>query len=371
MIEGAAEREVSAARNLDAFGSATWHHAPGVQVGQVDTAVELFGRRLRAPLLTAPCGLVGAVHPDAEPGVFGAAAGAGVGAVLSTTATRALEVVAERSGHPDPWFQLYFLGGSAGAEQLVARAAAAGFRTLVLTLDTAVPGLRRRDGRHGLALPMQWSLPTMARLAPQLLRRPGWCAQVARDPSALGVGNGVHGLADGGLGSMFDQVPTWDDLTWLRRMWPGRIVVKGITHAADAQRAIDHGVDAIIVSNHGGRQLDGVPSTLHCLAEVRAVVAGRVPVLVDGGVRSGADIARAVALGADAVLVGRPYLYGMAVAGRHGAARVLELLCDELERTMRLLGVADLESLAQVPITLDPAPAAARPGVGVSQGSAA
>lgn len=352
MIEGAAEREVSASRNLSAFGRTTWRQPVAVQVRAVDTTTELLGQPLRAPLLTAPCGLVGAVHPDAEPGVFRAAAAAGLGAVLSTTATRSLEEVARSGRHPHGWFQLYFAGGREGAEQLVARAWAAGFRTLVVTLDTPVPGIRHRDARHGLALPMQWSVPALARLAPQVIARPRWSARVARHPSTLAIGNRVQGLAGGGLDRLFEEVPTWEDLGWLRELWPGAVVLKGITRPEDAHRAVEEGADAIVVSNHGGRQLDGQPSTLGALVDVAARVSGRVPVLLDGGVRSGADVARAVALGASAVLVGRPYLYGMAVAGEPGAAQVLELLRGELEQTMRLLGVADLHELARVPIEL-------------------
>lgn len=318
----------------------------------MDTGTELLGQRLRAPLLTAPCGLVGAVHPDAEPGVFRAAAGAGLGAVLSTTATRSLEEVGRTGEHPHGWFQLYFPGGRAGAEQLVSRAWAAGFRTLVVTVDTPVPGIRYRDARHGLSLPMRWSVPGLARLAPQVVSHPRWCARVVRHPSTLSIGNRLHDVPGGGLDRLFDEVPTWQDVRWLRELWPGSVVLKGLTRTEDARRALEEGVDAIVVSNHGGRQLDGQPSALSALVAVAAVVDGQVPVLVDGGVRSGADVARAIALGASAVLVGRPYLYGMAVAGESGAARVLEIMCRELAQTMRLLGVADLAELAQVPITM-------------------
>ncbi len=351
MVEGAAEREVTATRNLAAFAVLTWRQPAGVQVGGVDTGLTLFGQRLRAPLLTAPCGLVGAVHPDAEPGVFRAASAAGVGAILSTTATRSLEEVADHGGHRHGWFQLYFPGGRAGAEQLIGRARTAGFGVLVVTMDTPVPGIRHRDARHGLSLPMRWSVPALARLAPQVIARPRWAAQVTRRPSTLGIGNRVHGLADGGMSRLFEQVPTWADLAWVREQWSGPIVVKGLTRADDARLALEAGADGIVVSNHGGRQLDGTPATVTALVDTVDAVAGRVPVLVDGGVRSGADIARAIALGATAVLVGRPYLYGMAVAGEHGARRILELLCDELEATMRLLGASDIRELADVPIS--------------------
>ncbi|WP_300681905.1 alpha-hydroxy acid oxidase [Nocardioides sp.] len=350
VVDGAAEREVTAARNVDAFGELVWRQPVGVAVDTVDTRTTLFGRTLAAPLLTAPCGLVGASHPDAEPGVFRAAAERGLGAVLSTTATRSLEQVAREGGHPHGWFQCYFAGGRAGAEQLLARARSAGYEGLVLTLDTPVAGVRHRDARHGLSLPMTYSPAAMARLAPQVLARPRWAARVARHPSTLGIGNRVHGLPDGGMGTLFDQPPTWADLAWIREAWDGPILVKGITLPDDAYRAVAAGADGVIVSNHGGRQLDGAPATLRALPVIRSVVAGAVPVLFDGGIRSGADIARAIALGADAVLVGRPYLYGVAVAGEYGAARVLDLLCCELEQTMRLLGAPDLAALREVPI---------------------
>ncbi len=281
--------------------------------------------------------------------MFRAAARQGVGAVLSTTATRSLEDVARHGSHPSPWFQLYFLGGLRGAEELIDRAAAAGYSTLVLTLDTPVPGLRMRDSRHGLSLPMQWSFGGLSRLAPQVVRRPGWLARVARHPSTLAMGNGIGGVSGAGLGELFDRVPTWEDIEWLRRRWNGSLVVKGITRADDAVRAAHEGVDAVVVSNHGGRQLDGQPSALECLEDVVAAVREQLPILMDGGIRTGADVARAIALGATAVLVGRPYLYGMAVAGERGADRVLALLRDELERTMQLLGATDLDALSRVP----------------------
>lgn len=352
VVEGAAEREVTERRNRSAFEALTWQQPVGVQVGAVDTGTELLGQRLSAPLLTAPCGLAGAVHPDAEPGVFAAAAATGVGAVLSTTATRSLEQVAARGGHRDGWFQCYFLGGRSGAEQLLERAAGAGYRTLVLTLDTPVPGIRYRDAGHGLTLPMAYRVPTMARLAPQVLTRPHWLAGVARRPSTLGMGNGLHGVAGGGLDRLFAEVPTWADLAWARERWSGPIVVKGLTRVEDARRALAEGADAIAVSNHGGRQLDGQPATIAALPAIVDAVAGDVPVLLDGGVRSGADIARAIALGASAVMVGRAYLYGLAIAGEAGVRRVLELLIHELTQTMRLLGVADLDALRQVELNV-------------------
>lgn len=353
VIEGAAEREVTASRNLDAFAAATWRQPVGVRAETVDTGCEVLGQRFAAPILTAPCGMAGTVHPDAEPGVFRAAAERGLGAVLSTTATCSLETVAQRGGHRGGWFQLYFLGGRGGAEELLDRAAAAGYRNIVLTLDTAVPGIRPRDARHGLSLPMQWRVPPLLRLAPQVLARPRWLAGVARSPSTLGMGNGVRCVPGGGLGKLFDDVPTWADIAWIRDRWQGPVLVKGIVRPEDARRAVAEGADGIVVSNHGGRQLDGQPGALHSLAEVIDVVGGQVPVLMDGGVRTGADVARAVALGARAVLVGRAHLYGLAVAGSAGVGRVLDLLLEELERTMRLLGAADLAQLRTIPIELD------------------
>ncbi|MFS3129967.1 alpha-hydroxy acid oxidase [Nocardioides sp. Bht2] len=353
VVEGGAEREVTERRNREAFDAVTWQQPVGVQAESIDTSIELLGQRLSAPMLTAPCGLAGAVHPDAEPGVFSAAAALGLGAVLSTTATRSLETVASAGAHPHAWFQCYFLGGRSGAEQLLERAGAAGYQTLVLTLDTPMPGIRYRDAGHGLTLPMNYRLGAMARLAPQVLRRPGWLARVARRPSTLSMGNGLHGVPGGGLDRLFDEVPTWADLAWIRERWSGPIVVKGLTRVADAQRALAEGADGIIISNHGGRQLDGQPATLRVLPQIVDEVAGRVPVLVDGGIRSGADVARALAFGASAVLIGRPYLYGLAIAGEAGARRVLDLLVSELTRTMQLLGTPDIEALRKVPVQFD------------------
>jgi len=344
-IDGGADGEVTMAENLEGFRHVAFrpHMATGVLSPTIATTV--LGVELALPVLLAPCGLVRLVHPDGALGVARAAARAGTVSVLSTVAGATPEDVGTVAGAK--WFQLYAAGGRGEADALLERAARAGFGALVVTIDTPALGNRLRDIRNGVQPPLRLDRNSAVRLGPGILARPRWTWRMWRD--------GVR-MVRGGGGSEGVSVParrldmaaspfTWDDVAWMRSRWEGALVVKGVLSAPDARRAVDHGADAVIVSNHGGRQLDGAPATMRVLAEVVDEVGAGAEVLVDGGVRWGADVVKALALGARATLVGRPYVWGLAAAGERGVERVLEVLATEMRRTLTLLGCPSVGAL--------------------------
>ncbi|MGH9110309.1 MAG: alpha-hydroxy acid oxidase [Acidimicrobiales bacterium] len=344
-VEGGADDEVTMRANESAFAGRTFR--PRMAAGRLepDLSVEVLGRRVDLPVVLAPCGLVRLLHPDGAVGTARAAAGRGTVSVLSTVAGSPLPEVAAGAGVP-LWFQLYAAGGRSQAERLCTMASGAGVEVLMVTVDTPALGNRERDVRHGVAPPLRVDAHNAVQLGTDVLRRPLWAARVA----ATGIRLSRRGAGEeedepemlSRAGSPF----SWEDVAHLRTVWAGSLVVKGILTAGDARRAADAGADAVVVSNHGGRQLDGAPPTLAVLPEVVAAVGGQVEVLMDGGVRRGAHVVTALALGARAVLVGRPYLYGLAAAGQRGVERVLDILAEEMTRTMLLLGcpsVADLD----------------------------
>ncbi|MDO9479183.1 MAG: alpha-hydroxy acid oxidase [Hydrogenophaga sp.] len=291
------------------------------------TRVHLLGRTLAHPMLVAPMAYQCLAHPHGEHATALAAAALGAGLVLSTQASTRLEDIA-RTYLPDPdrgplWFQLYAQPDRAFTHELVQRAAAAGFEALVLTVDAPVQGLRERERRAGFALPAGVSAVNL-----------------------VGMEQPIHPPLQPGQSALFDRLlnhaPTWDDVTWLRSISPLPLLLKGITHPADAVEAVRCGAAGVIVSNHGGRTLDTVPATARLLPQVVQAVQGNVPVLVDGGIRRGTDVLKAMALGASAVLVGRPILHGLTNAGATGVAHVIRLLRDELEMAMALTGCRTL-----------------------------
>jgi isopentenyl diphosphate isomerase/L-lactate dehydrogenase-like FMN-dependent dehydrogenase len=269
-----------------------------------------------------------------------------------------LEAVAA-AGEGSGWFQLYGVGGRVGSEQLLTRARAAGFRALVVTVDTPIPGNRERDLRHGVSLPLRVDRSTVRRFAPRVVLHPRWLVDFARDGFSMELAL-TEGLGDPDAPMSSDEAlihwvlnpVTWEDFDWIRAAWDGPVAAKGVLSVEDARRAVDAGVDAVIVSNHGGRQLDGVPATLAVLAPVVDAVGDQVEVLVDGGIRRGADVVKAVAMGAKAVLVGRPWAYGLGAAGEAGVRRVLSLLRTEIDRTMRLLGCRSVAELDRSRLTV-------------------
>lgn len=341
-VDGGALDELTVRDNRRAFEEIWFRPRVAVHVESVDTRSSVAGSHLSAPIVFAPCGLMGVVHPDAESAVARVAERVGTAAAFSTYASTSLSQIGSAAGG-DKWFQLYFLGGRRGAEELIGRAQDSGFSTLVVTVDTSIAGRRERDERNGVVLPLRVGLRSARTFGPQVLLRPAWLYRFARAGFPLEVANASlvphdPSSVQGGAQSLFDETPTWADFEWIRSMWSGPMVVKGILRGEDAARAVDSGAQAVVVSNHGGRQLDGAPSALRVLPEVVEAVGGRCDVMVDGGVRRGGDVAKALALGANAVMIGRPYLWGLAAGGEPGVQRIWELLVDELVSTMKLLG---------------------------------
>jgi L-lactate dehydrogenase (cytochrome) len=321
-------------------------------VGAVDPATTLLGRPLSLPLVLAPTGFTRIADPDGELAVARAAARADLPYTLSTLSTRSIEEVAA-VGPGRRWFQVYVWRDRGLVRAMIERAAAAGYEALVLTVDTAVLGRRERDVRRGFTLPPKIGPGTLLDGA----LHPGWTwafvrsepirfANVAEPGAGAGPGDGREAVSLAEyINSQFDPALSWDDVTWMRSVWDGPIVLKGIQTVDDARLAADAGVEAIALSNHGGRQLDGAPATLGLVAPVADAVGGRVEIICDGGVRRGSDIVKAVALGARAAMAGRAYLYGLGAAGERGVDHVLGLLDTDVRRTMALVGartVADL-----------------------------
>ena len=350
-LDGGAEAEVTLRENCRAFESVTFRPRQAVAVPDCDLRTRVLGIEVSFPALLAPVGYSRLMHPGGEVAAARAAGAAGTAYILSTISGHRLEdVKAGSSGAV--CYQLYLLGGREAAEGAIERARAAGYSALVVTVDTAVGGMRERDFRNGVTELMGDSIFAKIPFLPQILARPGWLKDFLLDgglpqlPNVVIPGQGAMPLQDVST-SLARGAVTWEDLMWIRKCWPGSIVIKGVLTGDDARRAVDEGAVAVVVSNHGGRQLDGAPATLRVLPEVVSAVDGRVEVLMDGGIRRGSDIVKAICLGARAVLVGRAYAYGLAAAGEAGVARALEILRADVERTLRLLGcpcVAALDS---------------------------
>jgi len=333
-VAGAAGSGDSASENLAAFRR--WRIVPRMltDVSAPSYASTVLGTRLTAPFLLAPVGVLAIAHPGAEPAVARAAASADVPMILSTAASTAMEDVAAASGDGQRWYQLYWPKDRAFAASLLSRAAAAGFSVLVVTLDTRTLAWRPRDLDNGY-LPFLHGIGIQNYISDPVFQA-GLASPVDVDPGAA-VLRYTEVFGDLSL--------TWDDLPFLREHWHGPIVLKGVLSAADALRAADAGMDGVIVSNHGGRQVDGAIAALDALPAVAAAVGSRLSVLFDSGVRTGADMVKALALGAQAVLIGRPYVYGLGLGGEEGVRHVLRALRNEFELTMRLAGVPSLAEL--------------------------
>ncbi|MFQ5666189.1 MAG: alpha-hydroxy acid oxidase [Candidatus Binatia bacterium] len=346
-VEGGAEDEATVAHNRAAFARRVLLPRVLVDVGSTDLSTTVLGRRIALPVILAPCGLTGLVHPAAEGAAARAAHRAGTIYTLSTMASTSIEDLAAETEGP-LWYQIYVWRDRGILKGFLERARAAGYQAVCLAVDSPVVSQRERDLRHIAGDPPRPSLRT----ALDVLRHPSWLWHTLRGPK-LGLPNVLPG-AVGSLGALgrlaaraFDPTVTWRDLEWMVAQWDGPFAVKGLLHPADAARAVACGARAIIVSNHGGRQLDQAPASLDLLPEVVAAVGGRAEVLVDGGVRRGSDAVKALALGARACLIGRPYVYGLAAAGEAGVDRVLALLRAEIERALALIGcpaVRDLDT---------------------------
>ena len=356
-IDGGAEDERTLAANCDAFARTTFRPRVLRNVAKVNPSTTLLGRHIPLPLVLAPTGFTRIADPDGELAVARAAAEAGVPYTLSTLSTRSIEEVAA-AGTGRLWFQVYAWRDRGLVKEMLDRATEARYEAIVLTVDTAVLGRRERDVRRGFTLPPKAGLDTLIDGA----IHPGWTwgllrGEPIRFANVVGreVGDGAMAasLADY-INSQFDPGLCWDDLEWLRTAWDGPIVLKGVQTVEDAVIAADMGIEAVALSNHGGRQLDGAPATLDLVAPVADAVADRLEIVCDGGVRRGSDIVKAVCLGARACMAGRAYLYGLAAGGQRGVGHVLSLLDADVRRTMALVGADSIATLHRDLVTADP-----------------
>jgi isopentenyl diphosphate isomerase/L-lactate dehydrogenase-like FMN-dependent dehydrogenase len=347
-IDGGADDEITMRENSRVYDVVTFRPRCAVAVSKCDLRTTVLGTTLELPLLLGPVGSTRMFYPRGEAVSARAAGDAGTVYTLSTLSGSTLEEVKAASTGP-LWYQLYLCGGHDVARATIERARTAGFSALVVTIDTPVSGLRERDLRNGTKQLLTRRVWSMLPFIWQFLARPRWLAAFLADGGLMTFPNvvlpeGPMSYAD--IGTALEQsMVCWQDLRWIREAWKGPIVVKGVHTGEDARRAIDEGARAIVVSNHGGRQLDGVAPTLRILPEVVAAVSGQTEVLVDGGIRRGSDIAKALCLGARAVLLGRAYAYGLAAGGGPGVTRAIEILRSDLVRTLKLLGC---ESVAQL-----------------------
>jgi L-lactate dehydrogenase (cytochrome) len=342
-VYGGSDGEVAMARNRDAFDRVELRPTAFGQVAEPDVSTTILGRPAAAPIILAPTGYTRLSHHSGERAVAAAAAGAGLPYTLSTYATTSITDTAQAAPGGRNWFQLYLMKDRAVSRQHLVEAREQGYEALVLTMDTTVTGMKRKDKRNGFAIPPQLTARTVAGMA----RHPGWVANIlTTEPLRFatfpeGSTHGRWGVSN----QLREQAIRPVDVTRLKEQWEGPVVVKGVLSVADALAAVNAGADALVLSNHGGRQLDRAPVPLELLPEVVDAVAGRAEVYVDSGVRSGGDIAAALGLGAHGVMVGRAYLYGLMVGGQRGVTATLELLVDELRRAMCLLGTPDIAEI--------------------------
>ncbi len=346
-LDGGADDEVTLRENSRVFQDVTFRPRCATVTPACDLRTTIMGAQLALPFILAPVGSTRMFYPKGDILAAHAAGEAGTAHILSTlSGTRMEEVRAATKG--TAWYQVYIVGGREVATAMLRRAKAAGFDGLVLTIDTAVSGMREKDFRNGIK-ELLGRGPAMLPHLPQMLVKPSWLAGFLGDGGLMKFPNVL--TAQGPLPysdvakALEQSVVCWDDLRWIRDLWDGPLMIKGVHTAEDARRAVEVGADALVVSNHGGRQLDGVAASLRALPEVVAAVNGRIEVLMDGGIRRGSDIVKALCLGARAVLIGRAYAYGLAAGGEAGVARVIELLRDDLVRTMKLLGAKSVAEL--------------------------
>jgi L-lactate dehydrogenase (cytochrome) len=348
-LDGGAEGEVTLRENCRIFNDVTFRPRHAVSLAACDLGTRVLGFDLSLPFMLAPVGYSRLMHPGGEVVAARAAGRAGTAYILSTISGHKLEDVKAVSSQP-VFYQLYLMGGRGAAEAVIERARVAEFSALVVTIDTPVSGIRERDYRNGMKELISGGPLEKVPYLPHVLSRPGWLLDFLRDgglpalPNVVVPGKGPMPLVDINA-ALAESAVTWADLRWIRDLWRGPIVVKGVLTADDARRAMDEGAAAISVSNHGGRQLDGLPASLRVLPEVVEAVNGRIEVWMDGGIRRGTDIAKAICMGARAVLCGRAYAYGLAAAGEAGVDRAIEILRTDLERTLRLLGCPSVAEL--------------------------
>jgi L-lactate dehydrogenase (cytochrome) len=343
-VDGAAENETSLRRSREAYGRVEF--APSVlrDVSSVDPSTTILGKRAALPLVFAPTGFTRLMHHEGEPAVARVAARMGIPYTLSTMGTTSPEDLAAAAPGARTWFQLYLWRDRDASLALIDRARAAGFSALMLTVDTPVAGARLRDVRNGFSIPPALTAKTLADIA----LHPGWWFdKLTTEPLTFASMGAWSGTIAEMIDTMFDPTLDLDDLAWLRGIWSGPLLVKGIQTVEDARAVVDAGVDGLVVSNHGGRQLDRAPVPLERLPSIVDAVGDRAEVFVDGGIMSGGDVVAAVAMGARACLVGRAYLYGLMAGGEPGVQRAADLLRREIVRTMALLGVTEIAGLTR------------------------
>ncbi len=347
-IDSGADREQTLLENCSAFNDILFRPRCAVATPSCDLSIKVIDQDFKLPFLLAPVGSSRMFYPKGEIVASREAGIAGTGYTLSTLSGCRLEEVKEATEFP-AWYQLYLLGGKEVALNTIARAKAAGFSAIVVTIDTPISGLRERDVRNGTKQLLSMNPFTMLPYISQMLVKPCWLTQWLSDGGLMSFPN-VE-LEDGPMGyteigpALEQSVVTWDDLQWIRDAWGGKLIVKGVHIGDDAKKAVQLGVDAIVVSNHGARQLDSVAPTIRVLPEIITAVNGKIDVLLDGGIRRGSDVVKALCLGAKGVLIGRAYAYGLAAAGGPGVARSIEILRTDILRTMKLLGCESVRKL--------------------------
>ncbi|OBB70960.1 alpha-hydroxy-acid oxidizing enzyme [Mycobacterium sp. 852014-52144_SCH5372336] len=346
--DGAAEEELSLARARQAFRDIEFHPTILRDVSSVDTSATVLGGHVAQPFGIAPTGFTRLMHTEGETAGARAAARAGIPFALSTLGTASIEDVKQANPHGRNWFQLYMWKDRDRSMALVERAAAAGYDTLLVTVDVPVAGARHRDTRNGMSIPPALTLRTVLDAVPH----PRWWFDLlTTEPLSFASLDRWPGTVAEYLDTMFDPKVNFDDLVWIKERWPNKLVVKGIQTLDDARTVVGLGVDGIVLSNHGGRQLDRAPVPFHVLPSVAAELGDATEILLDTGVMSGADVVAAVALGARFVLVGRAYLYGLMAGGEAGVDRAVEILSQQVRRTMQLLGVTSLSELGPGHVT--------------------
>lgn len=349
--DGAADGELSLNRARSAFSRVEFQPTVLRDVTRVDTGRDMLGKRSALPFAFAPTGFTRMMHTEGERAVVSVAAEAGIPYTLSTMGTTTIEDVAAAAPDARRWFQLYLWRDRAPAKDLVQRAADAGYDTLMLTVDTPVGGARLRDVRNGLSVPPALSLRTFLDGA---MHPNWWFDLITTEPLRFASLESTDGTVAELINRVFDPALTMADVEWLRSTWPGTLMVKGIQSVTDARRVVDAGADAVLLSNHGGRQLDRAPVPLELVEPTVQAVGDRAEVFVDTGITHGADVLAAIALGARGALVGRAYLYGLMAGGRRGVAKAVQILTGEITRTLQLIGVNSVDELRPEHVRLRP-----------------
>ena len=341
--DGAAGEELSYGRAYEAYRQLEFHPRVLRDVSTVDTSITIFGASSALPFIFSPTGFTRMMHYHGETAVAKVAAEFGIPYTLSTLGTTSIEDLAAAAPNTRKWFQLYLWRDKTTRYELVERAATAGYEAIMLTVDTVVGGMRVRDVKNGLTIPPQLTIKTMADMA----RYPKWWGNLLTSaPLEFASLKSTGGTVAELMNSVFDPSITMKDVEWLKENWPGKLIVKGVQNVADAKMLADAGVDAVVLSNHGGRQLDRSVVPLELLPSVKAAISGSsTQLFIDGGALSGSDVVGGIGLGADAVLIGRAYLYGIMAGGEAGVRRAAQILQGEVEQTMRLMGITSLDQL--------------------------